>query len=77
MTEFELWIKACEEFGTYIYLLDGSGDTAFYKTYNAPETNWEGRIKDVMFHVWISGKRPLVSTDFRHAWAFWKRAKGE
>lgn len=80
MTEFELWIKACEEFGTYIQPLGGWGDTALYKTYKrgkpCPETNWEGQIEDVMYHVWIRGKRPFVSTAFSHAWAFWTRARG-
>lgn len=80
MTEFELWIKACEEYGTCICTLGGYGDTAIYKTYKhgkpCPETNWDVPIKDVMYHVWIRGKRPFVSTAFSHAWAFWTRERG-
>ncbi len=81
MTEFELWIKACEEFGTKIWCHDGSGDTAIYMTWQegepCPETNWVSFRKDIMCNVWIRGKRQLVCPDFRLAWEFWTRAKKE
>jgi len=32
MHGFELWIKGCEANKTLVYYLEGSGDTAFYKT---------------------------------------------
>ena len=81
MTEFELWIKACEEFGTKIWCHDGSSDTAIYTTWQevepCPETSGVSFRKDIMQHVWIMGKRQLVCPDFRQAWAFWTHAKQE
>ena len=77
MTEFELWIKACEEFGTSIYCLEGSDDTALYKTWNETEpsleTGWLAGRRNTMFHVWIKGKRRLVCPDYQRAYAAWRR----
>ena len=37
LTQFELWVKGCEDNKTILYCLEGSGDTALYKTQNELE----------------------------------------
>lgn len=34
LTQFELWVKGCEDNKTILYCLEGSGNTALYKTQN-------------------------------------------
>lgn len=80
MTQFELWIKACEEFDTRIILLEGvSGETAFYETYNVieprPETRWNCSRTNSAYQVWINGKRELVTQNYFSALAFWEKYK--
>lgn len=78
MTEFELWIKACEEFGTRIIMLEGAGDgTALYMAYNIGEPHlgnrWNTYRKDITYQVFINGKREFVTLDYRLALTFWEK----
>lgn len=72
MTQFDLWIKACVEFNTVVYLLDGNHDHALYSTWNKFE---DGSRTTPVIQVWIHGKRELVTTNFREANMYWERRK--
>ena len=52
MSAFELWLKACQEFNTKIYPLEGEGDHALYKSWRDYEYKWNYYHLQVTFHVW-------------------------
>lgn len=67
MTNFELWVKACEEFKTGIYKLthnpeDGHG---VYKTVREyyPLGSYNTAI-EFMYHLWWHDKHEIVSESF-------------
>lgn len=72
MTQFDLWIKACVEFDTVVYLLDGNHDHALYTTWT---NHQDGSRTTPVAQVWIHGKRELVTTNFREANMYWERRK--
>lgn len=72
MTQFELWIKGCEDNKTILYCLEGSGDTAFYKTQNEYWNRNNRFYTKPVYHVWKKGKRICCNTNFLEAYHKWK-----
>lgn len=72
MTQFELWIKGCEANKTILYCLEGSGDTALYKTQNEYWYKNNRFYTKPVYHVWKNGKRICCSTNFLEAYHKWK-----
>ena len=60
MSNFDLWIKACQEFGTCIYKL-GDG---FYKTWCVRCNGRDYEIIDIMYHVWDGDRRIYCGRDY-------------
>ena len=61
MSNFDLWIKACQEFGTCIYKL-GDG---FYKTWRERRCNERDyESVDIMYHVWDGDRRIYCGRDY-------------
>lgn len=76
MTNFQMWVNACEEFKTIIYCLEGEGDTALYKTTKEHIIN-NARFYDTpVFHVWIHGKKVLTTMDYIEAVRKWEFIRG-
>lgn len=77
--EFDTWIWMCEEFDIKVARLEGTGETALYKTWREIEprfeTKWAGGRVNTVFHVWIKGNRRLVCEDYQQAYAAWERAQ--
>lgn len=81
MTEFDLWVKSCEEFNLQIYPLEGEGENALYQTWEIGEphigTKWNYYRKGLTYQVFIDGKRCFVSTNYRLAYSFWENHHGQ
>lgn len=60
MSNFDLWIKACQEFGTCIYKL-GDG---FYATWRVRCNGRDYESVDIMYHVWDEDKRIYCGRDY-------------
>ena len=69
MTNFELWVKACEEFEHHIYKLthnpeDGHGVYETIKEYYPPGSY--NTMRDVCYHLWWHDKHE--ATTIRSPW---------
>lgn len=54
---FELWCKACVEFGDAIYRICGQGDTGLYYTKKRYiDKNWREYFRDAAWHIWANGE---------------------
>lgn len=67
MTNFELWVKACEEFDDQIYKLtknqeDGHGVYQTIKEYFPPKSY--NTMRCVTYHLWWHGKHEMVGSDY-------------
>lgn len=74
-TQFELWVKACEEFHTEIKQLEGEKDTGLYSTLTPYELNGHTYYKAPVYHVWVEGKELIASTYMYEATAIWNKHK--
>ena len=77
MTGFELWIKACEEYGTKIFCLDEHGETGLYKTWNEYEFNHYFYRTPPVFHVWNGDKRIYCGLSYQEAERMYQRCQKE
>jgi len=76
MIQFELWIKGCEANKTLMYCLEGSGDTAFYKTQNEYWYKNNRFYTNPVYHVWKDGKRIYCGMNRGEAYKCWWRMHG-
>lgn len=76
MTNFELWVKGCEENGTLIYLLEGKGENALYKLTKEKLVNNNYFYETPVFAVFIGGRQIYTSTSYLSAYQVW-RAHGK
>lgn len=78
--EFDLWLRACEEFNTLPYLLEGEGRTGLYVTRRTYEptvkSRWNYTYSNFTWHVWIRGKHK-VTTNRDAAYALWRHRNDE
>lgn len=72
MIQFELWIKSCEINKTLVYCLEGSGDTALYKTQNEYWYKNNQFYTDPVYHVWKDGKRIYCGMSRNEAYFKWR-----
>ena len=72
MTNFELWIKGCKANKTILYCLEGSGDTAFYKSLNEYWYKNNRYYTNCVYHVWKDGERIYCGTGFLEAYYKWR-----
>lgn len=69
-TQFDLWLKACDELGTKIYPLYRFDDnTALFKTWNVYEYKHNFYNTDPIYTIWIKGKRIMSTRDMYAAYA--------
>lgn len=75
MSQFDLWLKSCEENGTRLYCLDGSGDTGLYKLQTRHMVgNYEYGDSPV-YMTWIHGKRLAATINYQAAYTVWEAYK--
>lgn len=72
LSGFELWIKGCEANKTLVYCLEGSGDTALYKTQNEYWYKNNRFYTRPIYHVWKNGERVYCGTNFLESYHKWK-----
>ena len=77
MTNFELWIKGCEENKTLIFLLEGKGENALYKLIKEIIVNNNVFYETSVFTVFIGGKQVYTSTSYLSAYHVWETRKWE
>lgn len=72
MTQFELWLKGCEENGTRLYCLEGKGETGLYKTqsWHLVKNNYFG--DSPVYHVWVDGDRKCSILSYSTAMRIWR-----
>lgn len=68
---FNLWLKGCEANNTIIWLLDGSGETALYKTQNQFLYKNNYYYSSPVYHVWINGERIVATESYLSALEIW------
>lgn len=73
MTNFELWIKGCEANKTILYCLEGSGDTALYKTQNEYWYKNNRFYTKSVYHAWKDGERLYCGMSRDEAYKYWWR----
>lgn len=73
MSQFELWVKGCEINNTILWLLEGSGENAFYKTTTAHLVNHNYIYSAPVFHVWIDGVRKIATTSYLNAYSCYEK----
>lgn len=72
LSGFELWIKDCEANKVLVYCLEGSGDTALYKTQNEYWNRNNRFYTKPVYHVWKNGMRIYCGTNFLESYHKWK-----
>lgn len=76
-TQFELWVRGCEDNKTAIFRLEHNGaeETGMYQTVKTHmHEGFEYRETPVYF-VWIRGKNTLATTNYIEAVQTWEREK--
>lgn len=74
-SHFELWVKACQEFNTLMYCLEGEKDHALYKTTTERIVGGSVFYDTPVFHVWIHGQQVLTTTNYIEAVRKWEAEK--
>ena len=72
MTQLELWLKGCEINKTLVYCLEGSGDTALYKTQNEYWYKNNRFYTIPIYHVWKNGERVYCGLNMNEAYHKWR-----
>lgn len=73
MSNFELWVKGCEENNTLIYLLEGSGENGLYKLTKEIWINHNIFYDNPIFIGWVNGEQVVVSNDYVSAYQIWRK----
>ena len=63
MSDFDLWLKACEEFNTKVYELE----PGLYKTWNEYESKHNFYRTAPVYHVWVDGRRVYCGMSYQAA----------
>lgn len=71
MSNFELWIKDCEEKGTIVMRLEGRGDTALYKVTQQVEVRNFYYFTTPVYVGWVHGRMVCFYGDYRSAYGCW------
>jgi len=77
MTNFELWVKSCEEFEVQIWSLCSSSypETGLYKTtqqYTAANRDY---YTEPVYHIWINGVSHNTTMNLQEAFRMWEYNK--
>lgn len=72
MTQFELWIKGCETNKTFLYCLEGSGDTALYKSQNEYWVKNNKYFTNPVYYVWKDGNNIYCGMNLNEAYMKWR-----
>lgn len=73
MTDFDFWVKACEENRTKIWCLAGFRGDGLYSTWNEYECRNDYFRKTQIYHVWIGGRRIYCGMSYTAAYEAWRK----
>jgi hypothetical protein len=74
LTQFELWLKACEEFNEIVWCLEGSGDTGLYKLQRQYEYKNNFYYTDPTYIIWMYDRIVYVGRNAAEAYQWWQTA---
>lgn len=64
---FNLWLKACEEFGTKIYPLENRDNIYLFKTWKEIEIKHNYYNLDITFQVWHGDKNVYCGRNYQES----------
>lgn len=76
MSNFSLWLIACQADGTMIYPLEDDGrGTEMYQTYKTYSDGRQDFRTAPVYHVWQGDKAIYTGLSYQEAFALWNKEK--
>ena len=77
MTNFEIWVKGCEEYGLQIWPLCYSShpETGLYKTIKPYMEKNREYFTQPVYHIWINGASHNTTMSLDEAFRMWEYNK--